>query len=51
MFNHILLFYTGYSFQVEKELRSFSTCAPGGHLLRVTIPDTVLTFKNRASYI
>ena len=25
--------------QVERELRSLSTCAPDGHLLRVTIPD------------
>jgi hypothetical protein len=24
--------------QVERELRSLSTCAPDGHLLRVTIP-------------
>jgi hypothetical protein len=28
--------------QVEKELRSFSTRAPDGHLVRVTIPDAVL---------
>ena len=27
------------------------TCVPDGHLLRVTIPDVVLTFKNRASCI
>ena len=26
--------------QVERELRSLSPCAPDGHLLRVTIPDT-----------
>ena len=25
--------------QVERELRSLSTCAPDRHLLRVTIPD------------
>jgi len=25
--------------QVERELRSLSTCAPDTHLLRVTIPD------------
>jgi hypothetical protein len=25
--------------QVERELRSLSTCAPDGNLLRVTIPD------------
>ena len=25
--------------QVERELSSLSTCAPDGHLLRVTIPD------------
>ena len=25
--------------QVERELRSLSTCAPDGHLLRVTTPD------------
>jgi Na+/alanine symporter len=30
---------------------SFSNCAPDGHLLRVTIPDAVLTFKNLASYM
>ena len=28
-----------YGAQVERELRSLSTCAPYGHLLRVTIPD------------
>ena len=28
--------------QVEKELRSLSTCAPNGHLLGVTIPDAAL---------
>ena len=29
--------------QVEKESSSFSTGAPDGHLLTVTIPDAVLT--------
>jgi hypothetical protein len=28
--------------QVERELRSLSTCAPDGHLMRVTIPDAAL---------
>ena len=28
--------------QVERELRSLSTCIPDGHLQRVTIPDAVL---------
>jgi hypothetical protein len=28
--------------QVEKELRSYSTCVPEGYLPRVTIPDNVL---------
>jgi len=28
--------------QVEKELSRFSTCAPDGHLLRLTTPDAVL---------
>ena len=27
--------------QIERELSSLSTCAPDGHLLRVTIPDAV----------
>jgi len=31
-----------YRCQVEKERSSFSTCAPDGHLLRVTIPDAIL---------
>jgi len=36
-----------YGAQVEKELwkSSFSTYAPYGHLLRVTIPDAVLTLN------
>jgi len=32
--------------QVEKELRSFSTFAPDGHLLRVTIPDAALKYNS-----
>jgi hypothetical protein len=27
--------------QVERELSSLSTCAPGGHLLKLTTPDVV----------
>ena len=39
--------------QVERELLciSLSTCASDGHLQRVTIPDAVLTFRHRASYV
>jgi hypothetical protein len=32
--------------QVERELRSLSTCAPSSHLLRVTIPDAASIQSN-----
>ena len=37
--------------QIDELFFPYSTCMPDGHLLRVTIPDSVLTFRHRASCI